>query len=145
MLGPEERRALAQFHETHNRRPDGPAIAGFAYLESDEVFGCGAGFHHLFIDAAGHVCPCDLTPLSFGNVAEEPLAEIWRRMGATFGRPRRGCLMRALAEEIGKHAGPLPLDQAESERMCAACAPKGPLPEGYRRLLRAGCEFTNPG
>ena len=30
--------------------------------------------------AQGDVTPCDFTPLSFGNVADEPLATIWRRM-----------------------------------------------------------------
>jgi radical SAM protein with 4Fe4S-binding SPASM domain len=41
------------------------------------MFGCGAGFHHLFIDALGNVCPCDLTPLKLGNC--------WKSRSMTFG------------------------------------------------------------
>jgi MoaA/NifB/PqqE/SkfB family radical SAM enzyme len=42
--------------------------------------GClGAGFQ-VHVTAQGDVTPCDFTPLSFGNVADEPLATIWRRM-----------------------------------------------------------------
>jgi len=145
MLLPDERLALALFHEEHNRLPDGPAIAAFAYLESDAVFGCGAGFHHLFIDAAGNVCPCDLTPLSFGDVTAEPLIDIWNRMASFFPTPRRSCLMNEVARELAECGGALPLDRAVSERICGACPPKVPLPEGYRRLVDPARGFTNPG
>ncbi len=136
MLDPAERDALKRFHRTYNRRRRGPAIACFAYLESDELFGCGAGFHHLFIDAAGRVCPCDLTPLSFGDTATEPLADIWQRMDQYFPTPRRGCLMQALAPRLPADAA-LPLDRPASERLCTACPNRSTLPEGYRRLLPA--------
>jgi MoaA/NifB/PqqE/SkfB family radical SAM enzyme len=139
MLSDDERRTLYDFHVLHNRRRGGPAVASFAYLESAEMFGCGAGYHHLFIDAAGEVCPCDLTPLSFGNVMREPLAEIWRRMGELFTAPRRGCLMGELAPRLASARGDggpgaLPLPREQSEQLCASCAVKGPLPECYRRL-----------
>ncbi len=111
-----------------------PAVASFAYLESPQMFGCGAGYHHLFIDAAGEVCPCDLTPLSFGNVLHEPLAEIWRRMGERFAQPRRRCLMRDLAGRL--NAETLPLCPQRSAELCPPADPAEPLPEGYRRLLR---------
>jgi MoaA/NifB/PqqE/SkfB family radical SAM enzyme len=138
MLSPRERRMLYDFHVDHNRRRGGPAVASFAYLESAEVFGCGAGYHHLFIDAAGEVCPCDLTPLSFGNVTREPLAGIWDRMGGLFARPRRSCLMGEIAGKLEAAPGGargLPLPRAQSEELCASCAAGQDLPEGYRRLL----------
>jgi MoaA/NifB/PqqE/SkfB family radical SAM enzyme len=133
MLSPDERAQLARFHLDHNRRPDGPAVACFAYLESDELFGCGAGFHHLFIDATGNACPCDLTPLGFGNLREQPLASIWEQMNEYFPRPRRGCLMG----EIGCHVSDtfsLPLSPRESRELCSRVTKGGVLPEGYRRL-----------
>ncbi len=144
MLSPEERRALADFHCRHNRHATGPAVASFAYLESDEVFGCGAGFHHLYIDAGGQVCPCDLTPLSFGDVTGERLIDIWKRMGALFPAPRRGCLMGDMAADLRDHAKPLPLPPEVSTRLCGAHPARGPLPEGYRRLVRPGERFRDP-
>jgi len=137
MLAPHERRALVDFHVSHNRRRGGPAVASFAYLESADLFGCGAGYHHLFVDAAGEVCPCDLTPLSFGNALREPLSEIWRRMGEFFPRPRCSCLMGEIADKLDSAGGDqLPLPPERSEGLCAACAAADQaLPEGYRRLL----------
>ena len=132
MLSADEMRALANFHVRVNRAGRLPAVACFAYLESAELFGCGAGYHHLFIDAAGEVCPCDLTPLSMGNALERPLAEIWAQMGELFARPRRGCLMRELAARI---EGPLPVRPDAARELCRTCPHDGRLPEGYRRLL----------
>lgn len=134
MLTPAERRALFDFHVRHNRAHGGPAVASFAYLESDELFGCGAGYHHLFIDAAGEVCPCDLTPMSFGNAVAEPLAAIWRRMGQHFALPRRGCLMSGIAGCL--YGQSLPLPREESERLCPPRDGPQVLPEGYRRLFQ---------
>ncbi len=144
MLTAAERQTLAGLHRQLNRRRDGPAVAAFAYLESAEVFGCGAGFHHLFIDAAGQVCPCDLTPLSFGDVTQEPLLRIWQRMGRFFPVPRRGCLMAEIAQQIQGDGAALPLPREASEAICGACRPQGRLPEGYRRLLRRADSFTVP-
>ena len=134
MLTGDEYRRLGDFHVTHNRRRGGPAVACFAYLESDEMFGCGAGYHHLFIDAAGNICPCDLTPLSFGNLSDQPLADIWQRMASHFPHPRRGCLMRTLTEHIDP-AEPLPMPPNVSQALCPPPPAHAALPEGYRRLL----------
>ncbi len=137
MLTDAELRALADFHVQHNRHRHGPAVNSFAYLESDALFGCGAGYHHLFIDADGEVCPCDLSPMSFGNVAAEPLAAVWQRMAEFFPRPRCGCLMGQLAGKFPAGAA-LPLPRGQSEAICPRCATAEPLPEGYRRLLANG-------
>jgi radical SAM protein with 4Fe4S-binding SPASM domain len=138
MLSKEEYQALFDFHVSHNTTGgDGPVVASFAYLESEKLFGCGAGYHHVFIDANGEVCPCDLTPLSFGNVNKTPLAEIWSRMGKLFDKPRCHCLMGKIAE-TGKLAGceNLPLPVEESEKICPSRRPDDPIPEGYRLLLQ---------
>ncbi|HUU09631.1 MAG TPA: radical SAM protein [Phycisphaerae bacterium] len=134
MLTPETCAALGRFHAAHNRRPGGPAVAAVPYLESAEMFGCGAGYHHLFIDASGEVCPCDLTPLAFGNVADEPLAAIWDRLGSRFPRPRLTCLMAEVADRIPP--GALPMPREASEALCPPCVADGPLPEVHRRLFR---------
>ena len=137
MLTPGERQALYDLHVENNRRGSGPAVASFAYLESPDLFGCGAGFHHLFIDAAGNVCPCDLTPLSFGNVISEALADVWQRMAAFFPLPRCGCLMGELATELNCRPEKLPLPREQSETLCPARPAHDPLPEGYRRLFNS--------
>jgi MoaA/NifB/PqqE/SkfB family radical SAM enzyme len=133
MLTPEDRAALAQFHAAHNRRRAGPAVAAVGWLESEAMFGCGAGYHHLFIDAAGEVCPCDLAPLSFGSVADEPLARIWDRMAARFPVPRTRCVARSVAAKLVGET--LPLARGKSEAITAPPGEDDKLPEVYRRLL----------
>lgn len=103
LLQPEEVDTLRRFHREANVRGRGPKVCAFNEVESPELFGCSAGFQHLYIDPAGAVCPCDFTPLSFGNVQEEPLAEIWHRMNAAMRQPRCHCFIQAHAARIRQH------------------------------------------
>jgi len=137
-LSAEESKRLADFHKQWNRKKKGPAVVCFSYLESDEMFGCGAGFHHLFVDAVGNVCPCDLTPLSFGNVTEEPLSEIWARMSQWFDRPRCGCFIKEICNKLGWGDGAvvLPLSEDQSIELCNAHRRNGKLPRIYKTLYR---------
>ena len=41
---------------------------------------CPAGMEKVHVTAYGDVIPCDFIQISFGNVREEPLDKIWRRM-----------------------------------------------------------------
>jgi len=120
----EETAAMAEFHKQWNQCNKGPVVSSFAYLESEEMFGCGAGYHHLYIDAVGNVCPCDLTPLAFGNVLTRPLGEIWAEMGKWFGLPRCGCLMKELSRKWPEGPEKLPLGKEVSAR-CAGNARGG--------------------
>ena len=119
MLNADESKRLADFHKQWNRKGKAPTIASFAYLESDEMFGCGAGYHHLFIDAVGNVCPCDLTQLSMGNITEDPLLEIWNRMSEWFGLPRCGCFAKEICEEVNADVtSEFPICKDKSVRIC---------------------------
>ncbi|MBN1846153.1 MAG: radical SAM protein [Sedimentisphaerales bacterium] len=147
VLSPAESRELAEFHKEWNRKNRGPAISGFSYLESDEMFGCGAGFHHLFIDAVGNVCPCDLTPLSFGNVLDEPLEEIWLKMDEWFDLPRCGCLMKEICTQIADLAKgrKFPLDRQASMNVCNSLERPGCLPRVYQNLFKGRRPADRPG
>jgi len=138
ILTADESRQVAEFHKQSNRRSKGPAIASFANLESDEAFGCGAGFYHLFVDALGNVCPCDLTPLKLGNALEEPLYDIWTRMSRWFDMPRCGCLMKELCSKSDAlHKGAeLPVCQDTSEQLCEQFKRKEELPVVFANLFR---------
>ena len=136
MLDAAGRQKLRRFHIDSNRaarRSGAPAVASFAYLESDKMFGCGAGYHHLFVDASGNVCPCDLTPLSFGSVVESSLSDIWASMGQYFPRPGCKCIMSQLAGKIAE-GQTLPLPEAPSADLAEQLDPSE-LPDGYKRIL----------
>ena len=141
----EESKQIAQFHKQWNRKSKGPAITSFAHLESDEMFGCGAGFHHLFIDALGNVCPCDLTPLKLGNVLEEPLSDIWRRMSQWFDMPRCGCFMKKICTESNslQNVTEFPLGKEQSEELCTQLKNDSELPKVFKNLFK-NRKPTNP-
>jgi len=42
--------------------------------------GCLAGNIQFYASAYGDIAPCDFTPLSFGNIREQPLKKIWKSM-----------------------------------------------------------------
>jgi len=136
MLDQQQMEYLRRIHKKYNdrKRDGGPTMASIAYMESDDLFGCGAAYHHMFVDDAGEVCPCDLTPLSFGNLHERPLAEIWEEMGEYFPRPRCGCLMNEIGERIPCNAQ-LPLLPSQSRSLVSAPGDDMPLPRAYQGLL----------
>ncbi len=136
-LTAEESKQAANFHKEWNRQGAGPAVASFAWLESDEMFGCGAGYHHLYIDAVGNVCPCDLTPLALGNVFDTPLTEIWQQMADSFDLPRCGCFMKEICQQVNSQGGTsLPLSPDQSIGLCQKNKRKEELPKIYSNLFR---------
>ena len=132
-LTPEQVAELRRFHRETNRRLNARShstkVCAFNEIESPELFGCSGGTRHLFIDAAGEVCPCDFTPLSFGNVTEEPMAVIWSRMSSALKHPRRHCIVQHHHELIQLHTQTrIPAEVTESLK-AAAALPEEPLPD----------------
>lgn len=149
LLTPAESRKMYDFHVQWNRLRNNCTVASFAYLESDDMFGCGAGYHHLFIDALGNVCPCDLTPLSMGNALAEPLADIWSAMNKWFDKPRCGCFMKQLYEtpDTFTESVELPLNPPAAATLCSKCPHDDKLPRVYENLFKAhkpANQYRNP-
>jgi radical SAM protein with 4Fe4S-binding SPASM domain len=61
-----------------------PPLSSQAWQNSLEAYlggiGCLAANLQYYVTAYGEVAPCDFAPLSFGNIREEPLKKIWRKM-----------------------------------------------------------------
>jgi MoaA/NifB/PqqE/SkfB family radical SAM enzyme len=70
---------LERFHKEKNRAP-GPRVSALPYLLGPEMFGCFAGRRWIHVDGAGEALPCAYMPLSFGNIKEKSLKEIWKEM-----------------------------------------------------------------
>jgi MoaA/NifB/PqqE/SkfB family radical SAM enzyme len=129
-----ERKELQQLHVRTNSSSNLPKVSSFAHIESGEFYGCGAGFQHLYVDAMGNVCPCDFTPISFGNVHEEDINTIWERMNDAFRRPRRACFLLENREKLNNEfTGELPLayDKVRDKTIFSDGAG---LPEYYKIL-----------
>ncbi len=72
---------LGRFQKEKNRRSEGPRVTALPYFMGPDQFGCFAGRRWMHIAPGGDVLPCAYTPLSFGNIVEEELNVIWKRMG----------------------------------------------------------------
>jgi MoaA/NifB/PqqE/SkfB family radical SAM enzyme len=94
VLTAEDVKRLEDFHKEKNRRP-GPRVTAFPYHLGAEMFGCFAGRRWIHIDASGNALPCAYMPLSFGNIKEKSLKEIWREMSRyEWFKGRHSCQMK---------------------------------------------------
>jgi MoaA/NifB/PqqE/SkfB family radical SAM enzyme/protein-L-isoaspartate O-methyltransferase len=122
VLKEKERDLIIEYQKELALNDDLPVLSSFLYLESPDAFGCGAGLTHLYIDGSGELCPCNLVPLSFGNIQNEPVGQILERMGKCFTKPRTVCAGRTLSMHIPGTGLPTPLE--ESVELCKMHLPK---------------------
>jgi len=130
------RQLIQDYQMEISLREDLPILSTFTYLEGKDAFGCGAGLTHLYIDGSGELCPCNLVPLSFGNITREPLEGILERMGKHFALPRPACVGRTLTPHAA--SGPFPVPPDVSERICREHLPRHhALPRFFRVRKRS--------
>jgi len=79
VLTSDDLKRLEKFHREKNRI-EGPRVTSLPYLLGEKMFGCFAGRRWIHIDASGKAFPCAYMPLSFGNIKEKSLKEIWEEM-----------------------------------------------------------------
>lgn len=115
----EDRRKLKAIQHRANKIKALPKITTFAYTESKEKFGCGAGSQHSYISADGHLYPCDFIPMSFGNVREENIKKLWKNMNNTMGNPKLKCFAQQVNPQVIQISkGKLPLRKDVSMAIC---------------------------
>ena len=132
------RQLIRDYQMEISRREDLPVLSTFTYLEGKDAFGCGAGLTHIYIDGSGELCPCNLVPLSFGNITREPLEGILERMGRHFARPRPACVGRTLTPHAGN--GPFPVPPDVSERICRDHLPQNHALPRFFRIRKGSLE-----
>lgn len=116
---PEDRRKLINIQHKANKKSNLPKITSFAYTESEEKFGCGAGGQHSYISASGDLYPCDFLPMEFGNVRDKNIKELWNEMNQIMGKPKIGCFAQMVNKEVYEKANKeLPLCKEESIQVC---------------------------
>ncbi|HEY5913084.1 MAG TPA: methyltransferase domain-containing protein, partial [Verrucomicrobiae bacterium] len=131
LLSAAERQQIFQYQAEVARDESLPILSSFSYLESPQAFGCGAGLTHIYVDGSGEVCPCNLVPLSFGNLRREPFESILDRMGQHFCRPRESCVGRLLVRHFPQTRLPAAPDQ--TVRICEQHLPRAhPVPAFFR-------------
>lgn len=78
-----DRRYLCELQDRYNRE-NRMTVNYLGHFEGRENFGCNAGHKMVYIDAFGEMSPCVFTPMTFGNVQETPVEELFPRMKQLF-------------------------------------------------------------
>ncbi len=116
--------------------PGYPGCFAYDWFESESFYGCVAGYNYLFVDSKGNACPCDFTMMSLGNLREEPLAELWKRLSERFHTPGLTCYASRIAEAVAEadtKAWPLPRETSEAIHDGCPCHEER-LPRFYREM-----------
>lgn len=91
LFSEKHRTTVTEFFRELNRDKkytDYPIISYEAHFEKPEHLGCMmAGHSHFHIDSRGNVEPCVFMPVSFGNIMDEDVRDIFARMRETIPHP----------------------------------------------------------
>jgi len=133
VVSEEDRLKLLYLQDRYNRVGN-MTVNYLGHFEGKECFGCNAGRKMIYIDAFGEVSPCVFTPMTFGNVQERPVKDIFNDMKALFQPSHEGCFINTNYQLIHKYAGSQAMvSQTNSANMMAeACF--GP-PSEFGRLF----------
>ncbi len=137
LLTPENVKTIFEVQKKCVKTPGYPGVFAYDFFESDQYYGCVAGLNYMFIDSQGNVCPCDFAMLSFGNILENPITEIWHDMSKKFCVPGCSCYANKSHRHIAsKKSTTWPLSREISEEILNECPPYdvNKIPEMYRRL-----------
>ncbi len=114
-----------------------PACFAYDVFEGEKFYGCGAGFHFIFVDSSGNCCPCDFCSVSLGNMRERPISEIWGEYTKIFRAPGCSCYANAISNSIADlHTTVRPLTVEQSREVIAKCPSftPGRVPRFYRKM-----------
>jgi len=96
LLTDEDKDRLIEMERHYNQLEDYPHIITQAFINGPQGAGCFAAYVQYYMTTYGDVTPCDFTPLTFGNIRDEPLADIWDRMltHPAYCKPSDHCRMQ---------------------------------------------------
>ena len=116
LLTAETRRSLLKIENVCNTRTEGlPRMTTQSWTNSGrgfaKSFGCLAGNFQFHITGCGDLMPCDFTPLSFGNVRDHSVSELWQKLTGhpAYCRHEDACRMQSV-EFRRRYIEPIPAD-----------------------------------
>lgn len=99
-------RKLHHYHYLYNTSKIAdqyPSILFQVFEEGEHAFGCTAGgVERFYLNHEGEVSPCEFLNVSYGNVADEPFLDIFKRMRKDFNKPGTSWLCCTEAHSIGQ-------------------------------------------
>jgi MoaA/NifB/PqqE/SkfB family radical SAM enzyme len=80
MLSETEKEQLRDLARKYHESDSDMGVIAQALVNSPEGAGCFGAYTQFYMTAYGDVNPCDFNPITFGNVRQMPLRDIWQRM-----------------------------------------------------------------
>jgi len=111
-----EKSKLYAFQDRHNRKSE-MTINYLGHFESAQNFGCNAGHKMISIDPFGEVSPCVFIPMSFGNVKDRSVEDIWSDMRKKFPSEETCFINRNYGLLKKYYQGKMPMDPEDSARV----------------------------
>ena len=136
-LTPENVETIFEIQKKCTKTKGYPGVFAYDFFESEKYYGCGAGFNYMFIDSQGNVCPCDFTMLSFGNIHEKSIQEIWDETSRNFCIPGCSCYANLSNDFIyAKKSNEWPLKKQATKEILVECPSydEKRYPEFYKRM-----------
>jgi MoaA/NifB/PqqE/SkfB family radical SAM enzyme len=133
ILTNKERKQLVHIQKKVNKKKRYLRVLSYPYRESKQLIGCCGGYQYIHVTASGNICPCSFTPLSFGNVKNEEMSVIWRRMNTVFNTPGPDCFMVKNYKYISKHLDDGFINPEKSVQLCSSCIIHN-VPLFYKKL-----------
>ena len=130
VLTEDERRMLIGIQDRYNKEGN-MTVNYLGHFEDAQHFGCTAGHKMVYVDPFGEVGPCVFIPQTFGNVKDESVKKIYRRMKQRFPT-EESCFINKNYPILKKYyQGHTPLTKEETLRMMEEVR-FGPLPKFFR-------------
>ena len=114
-----------------------PACFAYDVFESEQFYGCGAGFHFIFVDSSGNVCPCDFCSVTLGNIRDRPISDIWKEYWKIFRAPGCTCYANVISSSISDLKTTVrPLSVEDSRAVISRCPSyeQDRVPAFYRKM-----------
>jgi MoaA/NifB/PqqE/SkfB family radical SAM enzyme len=125
-----ERAMLIQLQDRYNKQGK-MTVNYLGHFEDAQHFGCSAGHKMVYVDAFGEVSPCVFIPITFGNVKETSIKEIYYKMRKHFPTDNC-CFMNKNFEKLQRFSdNQLPVENEESLIMMKEIE-FGPLPKFFQ-------------
>jgi MoaA/NifB/PqqE/SkfB family radical SAM enzyme len=80
LLKQEEREAIIALARKYVEMPHPMGVIAQSWINSPRGTGCFGGFYQFYMTAFGDINPCDFNPITFGNIRDASVGEIWEKM-----------------------------------------------------------------
>jgi MoaA/NifB/PqqE/SkfB family radical SAM enzyme len=97
IMGRKDIKRIRALADRYNADGQAMGVTAQAKANAYDGGGCFGGFAQFYMTCYGDINPCDFNPITFGNVREEPLEMIWRRLAThpEYAPHRHACRMQS--------------------------------------------------